>query len=404
MMTHKINLTGSYFSLLILILSLAFPVLGQVNEEEFKQQLNGVLVKDSLPGMAVVMVNKKGIVNSQVLGYADIQANKPYTLNTVQPIGSVSKMILAVGLMKAIELGYFNLDTDINQILPFKVVNPFQPDHVITIRELATHTSGIIDNPDIYTNTYRFNLKCPYSEALLKPMASMGYQEKVRDSTLKEFYYNYLFKEGKYYSKAGFVNSTEGRTYAYSNIATALVAYLIEIKSGMSYSEFTFKYIFKPLHMNHSGWFTAKIKESTQAKLYYNSELFFPLYDLLTYPDGGLKTDAVDLSKFLVDMLNGLTGKSVLLKRESFRIMFTPQFSVAHPPKGIRLEKRNKGIFWNLYTDGNIGHDGDDPGVSSYLLFNPSTSLGGLFITNRYMANKESIYDIINKKINVGMP
>ncbi len=93
-MAHKINVIGGYFSLFILILSLTSPVLGQVKEGDLKQQLNGVLVKDSLPGMAVVIVNKKGIVDSQVLGHADIQTNKPYTLHTVQPIGSVSKMVL----------------------------------------------------------------------------------------------------------------------------------------------------------------------------------------------------------------------------------------------------------------------------------------------------------------------
>jgi len=92
-----------------------------------------------------------------------------------------------------------------------------------------------------------------------------------------------------------------------------------------------------------------------------------------------------------MDMINGPSGKSVLLKTESFQTMFTPQFSTEHPPARINLEKINKGIFLNLYTNGTIGHDGDDPGVSSYLLFNPSTGIGRLFISNKYIEYKTLI-------------
>lgn len=55
--------------------------------------------------------------------------------------------------------------------------------------------------------------------------------------------------------------------------------------------------------------------------------------------------------------------------------------------------------MWNLYTNGTIGHEGDDPGVSSFLVFNPSTGLGGLFLSNKYMDDKSSIVNIITKAI-----
>jgi len=87
------------------------------------------------------------------------------------------------------------------------------------------------------------------------------------------------------------------------------------------------------------------------------------------------------------------------LKAESFQTMFTPQFSTQHPTARINLEKRNKGIFWNLYTNGTIGHDGDDPGVSSYLLFNPSTGKGGIFVSNKYVEDKTLIFNMISEAI-----
>jgi hypothetical protein len=75
--------------------------------------------------------------------------------------------------------------------------------------------------------------------------------------------------------------------------------------------------------------------------------------------------------------------------------MFTPQFTAGNLPKGFSLTSRNKGIFWNLYNNGTIGHDGDDPGVSSYLFFNTKTGLGGIFLCNKYLPNKQPIVDLL---------
>ncbi|MEH6309191.1 serine hydrolase domain-containing protein [Olivibacter sp. CPCC 100613] len=388
---------------LLSIVGLVFgisQVSAQINAQEITQDLQRVITEMKLPGMAVVLVNKKGVIYKHAFGKADIAENKSYSLNTIQEIGSVSKMILAVALMKAIELGYFSLETDINRILPFKVTNPYEANRAITIRELATHTSGIIDNPSVYINTYQFHLqRRPYSQSYTVPLKELGYQRTLSDSTLKQFYFNYLAKQGKYYTSKNFIHSPSGKTSSYSNIATALIAYLIEIKSGLSYKAFTNRYIFKPLHMTHSAWFTTEIKLSKLAQLYHDSDIIFPLYDLVTYPDGGLKTNASDLSKFLIDVINGLSGKSIILKRQSFQTMFTPQFSSRNLPAKLSLTTRNKGILWNLYNNGTIGHDGDDPGVSSFLVFNPATGLGGLFLCNKYIDDKSFITDIITKHI-----
>ena len=45
--------------------------------------------------------------------------------------------------------------------------------------------------------------------------------------------------------------------------------------------------------------------------------------------------------------------------------------------------------------NGTICHDGDDPGVSSFLFFNPKTRLGGVFLSNKYVADKKSIIDLL---------
>lgn len=370
----------------------------QINSDSLTYKLNQAFLKDSLPGLSVVLVDAHKVIYQKNFGYADVGNKIPYTTSTVQNIGSVSKTVIAVALMKAIELKYFTLETDINQILPFKVTNPNQPDSKITIRELANHTSGIIDNPEIYPYAYKFYPKLrSYDSTAFGLLQQLGFGDKVEDTTLKSFFYNYLAQEGKYYNKANFGQGLAGSASTYSNIGSALAAYLIEIKSGLSYADFTRKYILVPLKMSHSGWSVSSVNLKDHARLYYDQTRCFPLYDLLTYPDGGLKTSAADLSKYLMAMIRGYHGDKALLNPLSFKTMFTPQFSKEHPPKYINLTYRNKGIFWNLYTNGTIGHDGDDPGVGTFLFFNPSTGMGGLFLTNKYLPNKQLIVDILVK-------
>ncbi|MDN5288623.1 MAG: beta-lactamase [Mucilaginibacter sp.] len=368
--------------------------------DSLTNNLHRAFVKDSLPGLCVVLVNAHQIIYQKSFGFADIGNQIPYTINAIQNVGSVSKTVIAMALMKAVELQYFTLETNINDILPFKVVNPNQPDSKITIRELANHTSGIIDNPAIYPNSYRFYPKLrSFDSTALNALSENGYREKVKDSSMRSFFYNYLASGGKYYSKVNFGEGPAGGTSAYSNIGSALVAYLIEIRSHLSYADFTTKYILKPLKMDHSGWFVKSINLKNHAKLYLNQSSYFPLYDLLTYPDGGLKTSADDLSKYLMAIIRGYQGDKTLLNEASFKVMFTVQFTKEHPPKNISLTNRNKGIFWNLYTNGTIGHDGDDPGISTFLFFNPKTGLGGLFLCNKYLPNKQPIIDLLVKAV-----
>jgi len=391
----KRSLNFISFASIIILLGVN-SVIGESRFDTLTNRLQTLFVSDSLPGLSVVLVNTKGIVYQKNFGYADIDNKIPYTTATIQNIGSVSKTLIAVAIMKAVELKYFTLETDINDILPFKVVNPNAPDGKITVRELTNHTSGIVDNPAIYPDTYKFFPEiCSYSKDAYNILQGLGYHQKVTDTSMKDFFPGYLSPNGKYYSSDNFGKGSPGSTSSYSNIASALAAYLIEVKSGMSYTAFTTKYILSPMKMTRSGWLLDPNKLNTMAKPYFEHDLSFPMYSWITYPEGGLRTSTADLSKYLIGIMKGYNGDETLLSNASYKTMFTKQFNNDNPPLGIKLNRRNKGIFWNLYTDGTIGHDGDDPGVSTFLFFNPATGLGGIFLCNKYLPNKQPIIDAL---------
>ena len=353
------------------------------------------LNKNSIPGLSVSILNRNKVVFKEGFGYADIAKKQAYTPQTIQNIGSVSKTFIAVSLMKAIEFGYFDLETDINTILPFKIVNPYLPDEIIKVKYLTTHTSGILDNQEIYNRSYRFEGPKVQNELLIKMMKENNYTSDLNDTTLITFLKAYLTPQGALYKKENFSNSKPGKRASYSNIGSALAAFLIEVKSGMSFADFTQRYIFKPLRMNNTNWFRTKQNAAKQAVPYLTADIAFPFYHLTTYPDGGLRTSAAELSLYVREMMKMLNNNSGLIERTSAIDMFKPVFTLQSLPENMSLQTRNKGVFWNIYNDGYIGHDGDDPGASANILFNKTTGI--IFMSNIYIADRTKILSILKK-------
>lgn len=376
--------------LVLLLQILSFSLYAQSTIAGLNAELEGMYKKYKLPGFSIVIVHNNKILYENGYGYADIKTKTPFTPATIQNIGSVSKTFVAVAMMKAIEQGYFTLETNINDILPFKVSNPYFPDDTIRVRHLVTHTSGIVDRDEVYNRCYIWHTSnISVLQGLLPPSdyAKIATGPDV-DTTLKGFMYAYLSPAGKLFSRENFYTNKPGARSAYSNIAAALAAYLIECKAGMPFDEYSDRFVLKPLKMAGSGWSLNSIDLQKHASLYNEEGKAFPMYHLVTYPDGGLRTSADELGKYMIGMIKGFYGKSDILSQKHYREMFSPQLSAANPPENIDLSHRNKGVFWNLYKNGYIGHTGGDPGVSTCLSFNPQTKTGFAFLTNIMTGNE----------------
>lgn len=313
------------------------------------------------PGFAVAIVSAQGVLYQNAFGWANIAKDLPYTVDTIQPIGSVSKTLIGVALLKAIEHGYFTLESAINDLLPFRVTNPHARDKSIKVKHLATHTASIVDQAEHYRQAY-----------------VKGVQTDV---TLHDFLFAYLHETGRLYGEQNFAKAEPGAAFNYTNIGAALAAYLVEAKTGIAFAEFTQQTILDPLQMNASGWFYNEGK-GVHATLYDQQHKPYDPYALVTYPEGGLRTSCADLSNYLIAMLQGRQGKATLLTTASFQTMFTPQFTPAAMPTQLDPKEPNQGIFWSFRRNGKIGHSGGDPGVSAFLAFDPATGIGKLFMAN----------------------
>ena len=331
--------------------------------------------KSTIPGVAVTVVKKDRIAFQQTYGQANVAENTRYTNQTTQPIASISKTFIGMALMQLIEQGHFTLETPINDILPFKVINPHQPKQQITIQQLVTHTAGIYDTSAYYQQYYikkGENLMLPTSKALQK----QNIIEKA-DTELGNYLKAALTPKGDLYDPSNFIKKGTGKIYRYSNIGASLAAYLVEVTTGISYAKYVKKHIFQPLGMQQSAFYRKELPVENLATLYTAKNLPLPEWSHPSYPDGNMSTSNADMTLYLLEMLKGVHGKGKLLSKEGYDLLFSrksPAF----------INGKNGGIhavFWDL-TGQRIQHSGGDYGVISFLSFNPTTNSGFYVISN----------------------
>jgi len=337
-----------------------------------KQMTTGGMV-----GVGAAIIVDRKIVWLKGYGFADRELAIAFTPDTVMNIGSISKTITGAALMHAVQEGKLSLDANINTYLPFKVINPHHPDDPITLRQLATHTSGITDRPSIYQGTYYFSGAAP--EALGVSLKS------------------YFRPNGKYYSDDNFLKTRPGTHREYSNIGAGLAGYVVELAVGERLSAYTRRHIFAPLAMGNSAWFLSEIPPAKHAQLYVAQGLSIPiaLYELTTYPDGGVRTSVSDLARFFAALLNeGEYQGARILEKQWAREMLRFQYTDANKPANVNIrgeDSVNSGIFWATKFDvTRIGHNGSDPGVRTMMLANPDKEIGVILFSNTSMHDEES--------------
>ena len=83
-------------------------------------------------------------------GIADPRTHRTITPDDPARIASVSKMFVAIGVMKLIEQRKLDLDADVSRYLGWQLRNPAFPERAINLRMLLSHTGSVRDHDDQY--------------------------------------------------------------------------------------------------------------------------------------------------------------------------------------------------------------------------------------------------------------
>lgn len=92
--------------------------------------------------------DERGTLASGASGMADRAAGRALTLEDPVRIASISKLVVALGIMRLVEQGKLDLDSDVSDLLGWRLRNPAFPDTPITLRLLLSHRSSLQDEVD----------------------------------------------------------------------------------------------------------------------------------------------------------------------------------------------------------------------------------------------------------------
>ncbi len=375
--------------LLFVIISTSNIVLSQTisKYDSIDNSVSNYMSERKVPGFVVCLVKDSTMIWSKSYGLADIKNNIPMSIDAIMNIGSISKTFTATAAMQLWEKGLIDLEADINKYLDFKIRNPNYPDKPITISQILTHTSSIQDG-----KAYHHSYSCG------DPTIS-----------LNEWIVNNLTPEGKYYfDGSNFGDWSPGTKDEYSNVAFGLLGLIIEKVTRQPFNEYCKENIFEPLNMNNTGWLLSEIDTSKHIRPYaymfeenrndiVENKRLYPneselavgsyvencLYSFPNYPDGLVRTSVKELSQYLIAIMNGGEyNGSRILKKETIDKMLSPQ-----------IEGNNsQGLCWHKFEiDSTWGHTGGDPGIATYLIFNPKNKIGIITFQNNCVGGQMKI-------------
>ncbi|MGM0510633.1 MAG: serine hydrolase domain-containing protein, partial [Thermoplasmatota archaeon] len=192
-----------------------------VDIDRIKEGLEGYIEagmkKQNIPGLAISIVGRDGILWSEGFGYTDRTKQREIDSKTLFSIQSTGKTLTAVSFLRAVQKGWVGLDDKLLDHYPeFTIKSRFDTDEVskITFRHLLSHKAGLTHEAPLGSN-YDMG-DCTFEEHI----------ESISDTWLR---------------------SRVGTEYSYSNLGFDLVAYVLQRKSGKSFPEYVNEELAEPL-------------------------------------------------------------------------------------------------------------------------------------------------------------
>ena len=295
------------------------------HHEQIKQVIEAEIQAGFLAGANVLAIKDGRTVYEHSFGMANIEKNQELTLDSIFRLYSLSKPITAVAILILVDQGKLKLTDDLSLYLPSFLQPKVESDgdlipsnREVTIFDLLTMTAGVV-YPD---------------------------GETISGKLMGEIYdqYNRDFSSGKVTTTLDFINQMgtcplafqPGEEWRYGSCADVLGA-VVEVVSGMRYSEFLRRYLFEPLGMRDTGFYVPKDKQERMATVYEyddHSKLLKP-YDglnLSIFPmdqkpgfesgGAGIVSTILDYAKFAQMLLNegSYEGKTII-QPETFHTM-----------------------------------------------------------------------------------
>jgi len=335
--------------------ALASSVGGSVIEMPSFDTIERFLVKEmgekNVPGFSVAVVKSSEIAWAKGFGYSDQEEKMPATPETVYRVASVSKPVIATGLLQWYDKGRFSLDDPVNELMAsVKIQTSFKEQP--TVRNLLTHTSGL----PVHVDPTCFDL------SLTVPL-----EEMIRKSAI--------------------VVRPPNLEIVYANTAFNIIGYLVGSFAGEPYPDYMRKNVFDPLEMYSSAFEQTPEIRKKMATPYTRKKADEPVQTVKPWyggsipekPCGSLFSTVVDLSHFLIAQINkGLYNGRRILKESTIKEMHKLQARAGASRSGYALAWKRTWHYGNLM----LSHTGGNLGWTAHAALYPELRVGIVILCN----------------------
>jgi CubicO group peptidase (beta-lactamase class C family) len=324
--------------------------------DQYLAQLYKAFYPDAVaPGIAVAVVKDSRVLLVRGFGYADVEAKRPVTPQTVFYIASSAKPFFALTAALLDHKTQIDLDAPLTKYLPeVKLQSPLSAEN-ITLRNLLTHAHGIAEGPIDFR---------------------MGLTGQGTRSELIALLAEHARSKG-------------GSEFEYSNRGYQIASLALESKLNKSWKDLVQGTVLDPLGMKNTNTYLSRVKTDQLATPYHTGSgdylrLYYAKADANMHAAGGIVTTAEDLAKWLlVNIDNGkLDGRQVF---PSAVVAETHRLQVEQDTPFSWVRRYGYGLGWNIGSyEGEtlIHHHGGFSAFYSHVSFMPKHRLGVAVLTN----------------------
>ena len=294
-----------------------------------------------MPGASVLVLRDGRPLLRKGYGLADLEAGTPATPVTNYRLASVTKQFTAASVLLLAQDGRLSLEDPVKRWLPSL---PAAADP-ITLRQLLSHTSGLVDYED---------------------HVPADFAGQLHDADVLRI----LEGQDRTYF-------TPGSDYRYSNSGYALLALVVGRASGSDFATFLHERIFQPLDMAHTvahqdgvdtvahrafGYSAGENGRWTRTDQSQTSAVL---------GDGGIYSSIDDLARW-----NAALDDDRLLEARWRALLFSPATATTEP------DVPHYGFGWRLNGDSQW-HSGESIGFRNVIVRWPGERLAVVVLSNR---------------------
>ena len=343
------------------------PVLlaqNELSDSEIENILRTRVTSEKGVGIVAAIVDEKGS-RIVVFGHPNKQSTQALDGNSVFEIGSISKVFTTTLLAEMVERGEIRLYDPASKFLPNTVFVPVRNGKEITLKDLATHSSGLPQMPGNFL---------PKSVIARKMVTCWfcGFDEMVTSR------FESYSVEDMYKALSGYRLPRDiGSEFEYSNWGLALLGHILELRGEADYETLIKTRIAQPLQMTSTAVKLTPEMTEHLASGHDEKGKPTPNWEMVKFAGaGGLRSTANDLVKFMQANL-GLIPSSLSAAMERAQ---QTQYQCCGKYPSLEM-----GLGWFLYPEYNgkiVGHGGSTGGYRTKMLMDRDKRRGVVVLAN----------------------